>query len=95
MVINLKSLVGKLHPIARSVTEAAAGLCLARTHYEVVFVGVRMEIAEAASVAQAVQAVPFLVTPWHRFLAAFDGSSCNVEVHECFQPDRQLCLSTG
>src|SRR5215469_719113 len=29
---------------------------------------------------QAVQAVPFFVTPWHRFLAAFNGSSCKGEV---------------
>jgi len=33
------------------------------------------------SIAQAVQAVPFRVTPWHRFLATFDGSSCEGEVY--------------
>ena|SRR5215469_979358 len=41
------------------------------------FIGVRMEIAEAApSVAQAVQAAPFFFAPLHRFLGATDGSSC-------------------
>ncbi|MGE0716415.1 MAG: type VI secretion system ATPase TssH [Alphaproteobacteria bacterium] len=35
MTSNLKSLVGKLDRTARSALEAAGGLCLARTHYEV------------------------------------------------------------
>ena len=32
---NLKSLIGKLNPTCRSALEAAAGLCLSQTHYEV------------------------------------------------------------
>ncbi|MCC7155794.1 MAG: type VI secretion system ATPase TssH [Bryobacterales bacterium] len=32
---DLKSLVSKLNPVTRSVLEAAAGLCLSRTHYNV------------------------------------------------------------
>ena len=35
MSLNLKSLIGKLNHTARSVLEAAAGLCLGRTHYDV------------------------------------------------------------
>jgi type VI secretion system protein VasG len=35
MSINLKSLIGKLNPSARSALEAAAGLCLSRTHYDI------------------------------------------------------------
>src|SRR5580700_1111639 len=35
MNVNLRSLIGKLNPATRSTTEAAAGLCLARTHYDV------------------------------------------------------------
>src|SRR5512147_387878 len=35
MNVNLKSLVGKLNPEARGALEAAAGLCLSRTHYDV------------------------------------------------------------
>jgi len=38
------------------------------------------------SIAQAVQAVPFRVTPWHRFLAVFNGSSCNVELPSAHAP---------
>src|ERR1700739_856147 len=33
--VNLKSLIGKLNDSARSALEAAAGLCLSRTHYEI------------------------------------------------------------
>jgi len=44
------------------------------------FVGVRMEKQRPPSIAQAVQAVLFSVTPLHRFLVAFDGSSCKGEV---------------
>jgi type VI secretion system protein VasG len=33
--MNLKSLIGKLNDSTRSALEAAAGLCLARTHYDV------------------------------------------------------------
>src|SRR6516225_6350892 len=35
MALNLKSLIGKLNDTARSALEAAAGLCLARTHYDI------------------------------------------------------------
>jgi type VI secretion system protein VasG len=35
MGLNLKSLIGKLNDAARSALEAAAGLCLSRTHYDI------------------------------------------------------------
>ena len=35
MGLNLKSLIGKLDQTARSTLEAAAGLCLGRTHYDI------------------------------------------------------------
>src|SRR5258708_39203422 len=35
MSVNLKSLIGKLNDAARGTVEAAAGLCLSRTHYEI------------------------------------------------------------
>ncbi|HEY4934321.1 MAG TPA: type VI secretion system ATPase TssH [Terriglobales bacterium] len=35
MSVNLKSLIGKLNDPARSALEAAAGLCLSRTHYDI------------------------------------------------------------
>ena len=35
VAVNLKSLVGKLNDVCRRALEAAAGLCLSRTHYDV------------------------------------------------------------
>src|SRR5512140_2883842 len=35
MAVNLKSLIGKLNDPTRAALEAAAGLCLSRTHYNV------------------------------------------------------------
>ena len=35
MSVNLKSLIGRLNPVLRSALEAAAGLCLSRTHYDI------------------------------------------------------------
>ncbi|MDQ8021128.1 MAG: type VI secretion system ATPase TssH [Moraxellaceae bacterium] len=35
MAYDLKSLVGKLNPVCRGAMESAAGLCIARTHYEI------------------------------------------------------------
>jgi type VI secretion system protein VasG len=35
MPANLRSLIGKLNDTARKAMEAAAGLCLARTHYDI------------------------------------------------------------
>ena len=35
MSVNLKSLIGKLNDPTRSTLEAAAGLCLSRTHYDI------------------------------------------------------------
>ena len=35
MNVSLKSLIGKLNDTCRGALEAAAGLCLTRTHYDV------------------------------------------------------------
>src|SRR5579864_7844501 len=35
MPANLRSLIGKLNETARATLESAAGLCLARTHYDI------------------------------------------------------------
>ena len=35
MTANLRGLIGKLNAPTRNALEAAAGLCLARTHYDV------------------------------------------------------------
>src|SRR5277367_1927785 len=35
MSVNLKGLIGKLNDATRGALEAAAGLCLSRTHYDV------------------------------------------------------------
>src|SRR5579871_2904781 len=35
MDVNLRSLIGKFNQATRNATEAAAGLCLSRTHYNV------------------------------------------------------------
>ena len=35
MTVNLRALIAKLNPRARTTLEAAAGLCLSRTHYDV------------------------------------------------------------
>ncbi len=35
MSINLKSLIGKLNDTTRQTLEAAAGLCVSRTHYDI------------------------------------------------------------
>jgi len=35
MSVDLRSLISKLNDATRSTLEAAAGLCLARTHYDV------------------------------------------------------------
>ena len=35
MTVNLRGLIGKLNTPMRNTLEAAAGLCLSRTHYDV------------------------------------------------------------
>src|SRR5581483_1773576 len=35
MSLNLKSLIGKMNDATRSALEAAAGLCVSRTHYDI------------------------------------------------------------
>ena len=35
MAVNLKSLIGKLNDPTRNALEAAAGLCVSRTHYDI------------------------------------------------------------
>jgi type VI secretion system protein VasG len=47
MSVSLKSLIGKLNDTCRSALEAAAGLCLARTHYDVDIEHLFLKLAEA------------------------------------------------
>ncbi len=44
---NLKSLIGKLNETARGALEAAAGLCLARTHYDIEIEHYLMKLLDA------------------------------------------------
>ncbi len=46
MSVNLKSLIGKLNDTCRDALEAAAGLCLTRTHYDVDIEHLFLKLAE-------------------------------------------------
>jgi type VI secretion system protein VasG len=48
MSVNLKSLIGKLNGPTRSTLEAAAGLCLSRTHYNIEIEHYLMKLMEAS-----------------------------------------------
>ena len=48
MTVNLKSLIAKLNSPTRSAMEAAAGLCLSRTHYNVEIEHYLMKLMEAS-----------------------------------------------
>jgi type VI secretion system protein VasG len=48
MALNLRSLVSKLNDTTRSTLESAAGLCLARTHYDVEIEHFLMKLLDAA-----------------------------------------------
>ena len=47
MAVNLRSLISKLNTPARSAVEAAAGLCLSRTHYDVEIEHYLMKLLES------------------------------------------------
>ncbi len=49
MGLNLRSLIGKLNDSTRSTVEAAAGLCLSRTHYDVEIEHYLMKLLESSS----------------------------------------------
>ena len=48
MSINLRALIGKLNHATRSALEAAAGLCLSRTHYDVEIEHYLMKLLDAS-----------------------------------------------
>ncbi len=48
MSVNLKSLIGKLNDTTRGTLEAAAGLCLSRTHYDVEIEHFLMKLLDAS-----------------------------------------------
>jgi type VI secretion system protein VasG len=48
MSVNLKSLIGKLNAPTRSTLEAAAGLCLSRTHYNIEIEHYLMKLMESS-----------------------------------------------
>jgi type VI secretion system protein VasG len=47
MAVNLKSLIGRLNDTSRNALEAAAGLCLSRTNYDVDIEHLLMKLVEA------------------------------------------------
>ena len=47
MAVNLKSLIGKLNDSTRNALEAAAGLCLSRTHYDIEIEHYLMKLLDA------------------------------------------------
>jgi type VI secretion system protein VasG len=47
MSVSLKSLIGKLNDTCRNALEAAAGLCLARTHYDIDIEHLFLKLSEA------------------------------------------------
>ncbi len=49
MGVNLKSLIGKLNDQTRSALEAAAGLCLSRTHYDIEIEHFLTKLVDSAS----------------------------------------------
>src|SRR5580698_5128829 len=49
MSVNLKGLIGKLNDTTRGALEAAAGLCLARTHYDIEIEHVLMKLLDASN----------------------------------------------
>jgi type VI secretion system protein VasG len=48
MSLNLKSLIGKLNDATRSALEAAAGLCVSRTHYDIEIEHYLMKVIDAS-----------------------------------------------
>ena len=48
MSVNLKSLIGRLNPAMRGALEAAAGLCLSRTHYDIEVEHVLLKLMDAS-----------------------------------------------
>src|SRR5690606_4855674 len=48
MSVNLRALIGKLNHQTRSAVEAAAGLCLSRTHYDVEIEHYLLKLLDAA-----------------------------------------------
>ncbi len=49
MPVNLRSLIGKLNDTTRNALEAAAGLCLSRTHYDVEIEHYLMKLLDSSS----------------------------------------------
>jgi type VI secretion system protein VasG len=49
MAVNLRSLIGKLNDTTRNALEAAAGLCLSRTHYDVEVEHYLMKLLDSSS----------------------------------------------
>ncbi len=49
MGLNLKSLIGKLNEQTRSALEAAAGLCLSRTHYDIEIEHLLLKLLDSSS----------------------------------------------
>jgi len=48
MILNLRSLIGKLNDPTRTALEAAAGLCLSRTHYDIEIEHVLLKLLDAS-----------------------------------------------
>ena len=49
MAVNLRALIGKLNDTTRNALEAAAGLCVSRTHYDVEVEHYLMKLLDSSS----------------------------------------------
>ena len=70
MSVNLKSLIGKLNDTTRDALEAAAGLCLSRTHYDIEIEHFLMKLLDATDTDFA----PHLAAFRRRQIPACDGT---------------------
>ena len=63
MNVSLKSLIGKLNDTCRGALEAAAGLCLTRTHYDVDVEHLLLKLSEVVDTDSSVSCG---TTRWRR-----------------------------
>ncbi len=70
MSVNLKSLIGKLNDATRGALEAAAGLCLSRTHYDIEIEHYLMKALDASDTDAAKIFPPF----WREHVAYVGGA---------------------
>ena len=89
MAVNLRALIGKLNDTTRNALEAAAGLCLSRTHYDVEVEHYLMKLLDSSAATDLAAILKHFEVDKSRLAAELTRSLDKLKIGQRAQPGAQ------